>query len=290
MLRGNPAINTVFPDQIGDDSWSLRPGMLAALRERNYDVVLCTNVLRYYPDLFLALRLGVANRVGFTLKGFSGLVTFPVESGFPQPYPAYFRSMVAAVTETSPSWPLVPRLFPSAGDERAATKARSDLALSDKPVVAASLTTRQPGAWPHDHYLRALEIVHRESGAQIVLFGAPEELPLLREAARECAAPCVVLDAGLNLRALGVFLSRCTAVLTPDSGPRHLANAVGVPVVFTRNLIVRRIETGAYCDNEIDAAPPDELVPPERVKEIVKRLDPGRTAARLLEAMHGRLA
>jgi ADP-heptose:LPS heptosyltransferase len=285
VLAGNPAISEVFPDQIGDDSWTLRSGALKTLRARRYDVVLCTNILRYYPDLMLALAIGAPNRVGYTLKGFSGLVTRPVASGFPQPYPGYFRAMVSAVTQASPSWPLIPRVYPSRTDKEAALAALSTFQRPGTPLVACSLTTRQPSGWPREHFLRALEIVHRKTGAQIVLFGAPDELALLREAARECAAPCAVLEAGLNLRALSHFLSRCWAALTPDSGPRHLANAAGTPVVFARSLNVRRVETGAYCDNETDAGPPEELLTPEQIRAVVARHDPAHTAALVLRAM-----
>jgi ADP-heptose:LPS heptosyltransferase len=285
VLKNNPAIDTVLDYQRGDDSWNVSPRDFRDLRGRRYDAVLCTNVVRYYPDVILATTLGVPNRVGFTLKGLSGLVTLPVAARFPRPYPAYFREMVGAITGVPPDWQLVPRIFPDDADRRAAADAWSSLSLASAPVVAASITTRQPGAWPREHYLRALEIVQRETAATIVLFGAPDEISTLREAAREMACPATILESGLNLRSLGVFLGRCSTAFTPDSGPRHLANAVGVPVVYCRSLIVRRVETGNYCENEIDAAPADEMVPPEMVPGVVSRLDPARTASMVIQAM-----
>ena len=49
-------------------------------------------------------------------------------------------------------------------------------------------------------------------------------------------------------------MKRCSLVFCPDSGPRHIANAVGTPVVFVRNLFSDRVETGSYCSNEWDLA------------------------------------
>ena len=39
----------------------------------------------------------------------------------------------------------------------------------------------------------------------------------------------IMLAGRLGLRAFGAFLTRCDALLGTDSGPRHIANAVGTP-------------------------------------------------------------
>jgi ADP-heptose:LPS heptosyltransferase len=286
VLMNNPAIRNVHSYQTGDESWNLSEGTFATLAAAKYDAILCTNVVRYYPDFLLAVALRIPNRVGFTLKGLSGLLTFPVDTIFPTVYPGYFANMVASVGGGVPNWKLVPRVFPDKEDLRSAAAAWELLELaSDRPVVAFSVTTRQPGAWPSEHYVRAVEQVHEATGAQLVLFGSPNEEEMLRSVIATMRAPCKLLGGRLNLRALAVFLGRCSAVLAMDSGPRHLANTSGVPVVFGRNLIFSRIEAGAYSDNEIDAAPADELVPPDKVQQIIARIDPARTARLVIDAL-----
>jgi heptosyltransferase-2 len=286
-VEGNPAIRSVLPYQSGDDSWNIGRAHFSELRDAKYDVVLCTNILRYYPDVLLAVALGIKNRVGFTFKGLSGLVNHPVETTFPSPFPAYFRKMVSSVTDIPATWPLVPRIFPSSSDRERADSAWRDLALGrDKPVIACSITTRQPGAWPRDHFLRALETVSERTGAEIVLFGAASERDVLEEAIAACRAPCKLLPGTLNIRALAAFIGKCSAALVMDSGPRHIANAVGIPVVFGRNLIFSRVEAGRYCDNEIDCGPPDEYVAPQDVALVISNLDPARTAQLLTNALN----
>jgi heptosyltransferase-2 len=286
VLEGNPAIRRVLPYQIGEDSWSITRVHLGQLRHSKYDVVLCSNFLRYYPDALLALAMRIPNRVGFTFKGFSGLINHPVETPFPSSYPAYFQNMVSSVTGIPPAWPLVPNIFPSSQDQKEASAMWKVLALdSGKPVLACSITTRQPGAWPRSHFLRAIEMVRQRIPAEIVLFGAASEADILRAAAAECRTPVKLLPGVLNLRALAAFIGKCTAALVMDSGPRHIANAVGTPVVFGRNLIFSRVEAGAYCKNEIDAGPPNELVPPETVRTLIDAHDPALTAVPLFEAL-----
>jgi ADP-heptose:LPS heptosyltransferase len=288
-LEGNPAIRNVLPYQSGDDSWDISRAHFSELRGAKYDVVLCTNILRYYPDVLLAAALRVKNRVGFTFKGLSGLINHAVEATFPSPFPAYFQNMVSSVTDIPPTWPLVPKIFPSARDREQADSAWKALALDGgKQVIACSITTRQPGAWPRDHFLRALEIVSERARVEIVLFGAASERDILERAVAECRAPCKVLPGTLNIRALGAFIGKCSAALVMDSGPRHLANAVGTPVVFGRNLIFSRVEAGRYCDNEIDCGPLNEYVGAGDVARVIGALDSGRTAGLLIEALNRR--
>jgi ADP-heptose:LPS heptosyltransferase len=286
VLEGNPSIRRVLPYQTGEDSWNLSPSHFSELRDAKYDVVLCSNFLRYYPDALLAVALGIRNRVGFTFKGFSGLINHPVETPFPSSYPAYFQNMVSSITGVPPNWPLVPKIFPSPEDRAAAETARKELELRDgKRVLACSITTRQPGAWPHSHFLRVLEIVSEHQAVDIVLFGAATDGAILREAKASCRAPSKLLVGTLNLRALGAFIQTCSAAFVMDSGPRHIANAVSTPLVFGRNLIFSRVEAGRYCENEIDCGPPDEYVPPAEVERAIMSVDPAATAQLLIDAL-----
>jgi ADP-heptose:LPS heptosyltransferase len=291
VLEGNPAIRSVLPYQTADESWNISASDFRKLRNAKYDVVLCSNIVRYYPDVLLAVALGVKNRVGFTLKGFSGLINHPVGADFPCSYPAYFQNMVSSVTGVPPTWPLVPKIFPSSRDREQADSAWRDLALdSGKQVLACSITTRQPGAWPRDHYLRALEFVSEQAQVEIVLFGAASERSILAEAIAGCRAPGKLLPGTLNIRALAAFVGKCSAALVMDSGPRHIANAVSTPVVFGRNLTSSRVETGRYCDNEIDCGPPgDEYLSPQDVASVVNNLDPARTARLVVETLSRRV-
>jgi ADP-heptose:LPS heptosyltransferase len=234
----------------------------------------------------LAVALGVKNRVGFTFKGFSGLINHPVDTTFPSAYPAYLRDMVSSVTGVPPNWPLVPNIFPSSRDLEQAEAAWNELRLGGgKQVVACNITTRQLGAWPREHFLRALEIVSGRASVEIVLIGAASERDILESAISECRVPCKLLPGNLNIRALAAFIGRCSAALVMDSGPRHIANAVGTPVVFGRNLVSSRVETGAYCDNEVDCGPADEYLEPGDVARVVSRLDPATTAGFVIEAL-----
>lgn len=288
LLQGNPAVAEVLPLMTGDDVWRLAPGGFAALRARRFDVVLCTNTLRHYPDLALAAALGVPARVGFAHKGLSGLLTRAAPFRHPSPFAAYFRSLVADVAGLVDDWTLRPRVHVTRGDAEAATAAWRHLGVEGgRPVVACALTTRQPhGNWPREHLLDALRQALKVRAFDVVLCGAADDGPVLDAAAAALDGRARVLAGALELRAFTAFLGRCDALLTLDTGTRHLGNAARIPVLFARNLLHDRVEAGAYCDGETDLAPLDaERLPEGAIARVVARVSPAAVADRLLAAL-----
>jgi ADP-heptose:LPS heptosyltransferase len=283
VLRGRRDLANVLPLVAGEDSWTLKPGGFAALSGYKFDVALCTNTLRHYPDLFLSAALGVPNRVGYGYKGLSGLMSRPISFDYPSPFPSYFRTMVSSITGSAGDWDLRPTITLNASDIEPADNFLAGLRLDDAPVVACCPATRQPvGAWPQDQMLAAGEQAANSMGARVVLCGGPADRPRLESLAARATGRCDILAGTLPLRSFAAFLSRCAVVLAQDSAPRHLANAVGTPVVFLRNLSVSRVETGTYCDTELDVAPEDEFVTADRFAAVVAKVPPEDIAEAVL--------
>ena len=99
-----------------------------------------------------------------------------------------------------------------------------------KPLFGIS-----PGAnwetkrWPAERFAglarRALA-----SGMQVAVQGSAAEAPIGRLVS-ELAPGTVDLCGKLDLRGLGGFISRCSAFAANDSGPMHMARALGVPTL-----------------------------------------------------------
>ena len=287
LLAGNRCINEVLPWNTGEDSWTLSDGAFGELRRRQFDVALCTNTLRHYPDLSLAVALGIPNRVGYAYKGLSGFITRPAPLTFPSAYAAYFRAMVADLGNCAPDWPLIPQLSPDTADVSAATQVWNAFGLADtRQVIACCVTTRQAaGNWPKEHILAALTSARSTREFDVVLCGALEDSAALSDIARNLPFPTHVLAGSLGLRAFVAFLTRCRLLVTLDSGPRHLGNAAGIPVLFARNLSHSRVEAGKYCETETDLAPPLEYLNDEETRRVVGGISPASTAERIIAAL-----
>ena len=123
-------------------------------------------------------------------------------------------------------------------------------------------------------------------GIDVVLCGAASDRDVLEALRQDNRIKAPVLAGELGLRALVEFLRGCRAVICPDSGPRHLANAAGVPVFFFRNLRSSRVESGEYCESEHDFAPDAEFVAPERQGPFLRQRKAEEVMAAIDEVIH----
>ncbi len=88
--------------------------------------------------------------------------------------------------------------------------------------------------WPPAHFAKACALLHARFGLRPVLAPAPDELGLARriaEAARGAGAFVFAVDDLPGLEALKALVQRSSLVLSNDTGPRHIAVALGRPVI-----------------------------------------------------------
>jgi heptosyltransferase I len=141
----------------------------------------------------------------------------------------------------------------------------------DRPACAVVVgTSRQDKNWEPERYARVLERVEREHGLRPVLVGGPSSDE--RRIADEILAltDARVVDAlGDDLRRLVWTLAGSALVITPDTGPLHIARALETPVVslFGRTNPKRSGPYRAYQDLVVDgyADYPGEEYPPAPV-------------------------
>jgi len=288
LLHGNPAITKIWPWMRSDSPLDMAPEHFEALKNFHFDALLATNSGRYWPELKLGIRLAIPNRAGYIWKGFSGWVTHPIPIHYPQPYPAYFRDYVAYLTGQPSNESLRPRLFPDAQEVAEAKAVWTTVnEAGDKPVLACFMTTRQSiGALPSEMVGHTLQEVAKRLAVRLVLMGAAADGKLLGQVNQRFGLNARVVAGVLKPGALSCFLSRCCGVVTADSGPRHLANAGGVPVFFFRNLAGQRVETGAYVSSEIDLCPMGlECLNDTEQRRVLSAISPVVSAIRIVEGI-----
>jgi len=277
ILAGNPYLKAVLPWARSDSRLDLSPEHMRELRSLRFDTALCTNCIRYWPELLLAIRLGIPNRAGYTYKGFSGWVTHAIPIRYPQPFAAYFRDYVAALAGQGVTEPLRPELHVTpAAEEEAENAFRRLEPANSKPVVAFFLTSRQPAElWPAENYATLFKQLGAHLSVRIVLLGSPDDRVFLEGIASRTEPDMhVPVCTALSLPGLAAFLKRCSLVVAKDSGPRHMANAVGTPLLFFRNTTFSQVEAGIYCPNEFDLTPPGEFLDERRQRNLLASIEP----------------
>ena len=104
-------------------------------------------------------------------------------------------------------------------------------ALVISPVTGQRL--RNYRNWRAERYAAAADYVSRQYGARVLLCGGRTRLEkdYGREICRHARCEMVNLIGETTLKQLLALLQRATVLLCPDSGPAHMATAVGTPVV-----------------------------------------------------------
>ena len=114
--------------------------------------------------------------------------------------------------------------------------------------------------WLPERYAAVADHVARQSGWRIVLTGGggAGETALVREVGERVSAPTLNLAGRTSVRELAAVLAGAEGVLAPDTGPVHLAAAVGTPVIglyaVARGALTGPWPESGYCvDRYADA-------------------------------------
>jgi ADP-heptose:LPS heptosyltransferase len=101
------------------------------------------------------------------------------------------------------------------------------------PLVGVHVSGgREIKQWPPERFAEVASRLIHDTGGTIVLTGSSADRAQVRSVAERLPAGHVVDAAGtLDLPHLSALLERLTILVTGDTGPMHLAEAVGTPVV-----------------------------------------------------------
>lgn len=206
------------------------------LRDENFDAaILFQNA---FHAAWMAWCARVPVRVGYARDGRSALLTDAIGMPSPAAYGHqtyyYLQLLFRGGLIDAPEPVSEIRLVLDNTERAWATKHLERLGLSG-PRFFVGLN---PGAFygPAKRWLlsRYAQLADRLIGAlhaDVLIFGSAAERPLADEIARAMRHTPLILAGETSLRQLMALLAQCHLVVTNDSGPMHLATALGLPVV-----------------------------------------------------------
>jgi heptosyltransferase-2 len=261
LWPGHPAVDAVWPLAPGEPPWQVG----RRLRAAPFDLgLIFPNSARSAWELWFGR---IPRRVGYAGQWRRGLLTDAVprppdavpmrkrppaevrrclaaaagvKAGAPEMPPRahqlfHYLHLVAQVGARSE--PLAPRLELTAAERAAARDLVARLAggavlPADRPWLGLNAGAEYGPAkrWPVERFVAVARAVEQETGAAWLILGGPNDRELAARIHRELPR-AVNLAGRTRLRELMQVLSACALVLTNDTGPMHLAAALGTPVV-----------------------------------------------------------
>lgn len=108
-----------------------------------------------------------------------------------------------------------------------------EMGLGDASLIVGL----QPGAaktykcWPLEHFARLGRSLVQETGAQVVITGSPQEAAMADKLRGMIGDGAVSAAGRTGIRGMAALIERMTVYVTNDTGPMHIAFAVGAPTV-----------------------------------------------------------
>lgn len=162
----------------------------------------------------------------------------------------------------------------------------------DAPWVAMNVSARwATKRWPVESFAAVATALSREGVGPVVVFGGPDERRDGEQLTRLAGCPIIDVTGETGVGLLPALLAKAALLITNDSGPMHVAAAVGTPVVsvFGPTSAVR---TGPYgeghrvlsqdiscrpcfsrvCRNVVQMECLQRITPPQVVAAVRERL------------------
>src|SRR5512132_2144960 len=205
-------------------------GLVRAARRwtrANYDLA-----INFEPDIrsnILLAAAGAARTAGYRSGGGGALLDVALDYDTAAHTTDNARRLVAAVFQQTIDSGAAPALaVPSAAREKALR-----LLPSARPLIALHVSGGRPiKQWDPERFAEVARRLVAAVDATIVLTGAGGDRPLL-QGVSERLPPARVIDVAgeVDLLTLAAIPERTDLLITGDTGPMHLAGAVGTPVV-----------------------------------------------------------
>jgi len=282
VLTANPNVDEiVLYDSVPDYHMPGRQWRLAQrLRRERFDLAvdLSGNLL----SSWLLWAADPAYRVGFNHAGFPRVLDYRI------PYVSdgsVVEHLLTAVAPLGATAEPTPRIYLT-DEERenvAGLLEREGVGRDEPFAVLAPGANWEYRRWPAERHASLARLLCSEDGIRTVLTGGDEDEELCAKVAIASGGSALSLAGRLDVRGLAAAAERAVLFVGSDSGPMHIAAAVGTPVVAlfgpnTPDRFAPRGSTSRVIRHEYPCSPCDQ-------KQCVRPNDPCMSAITVDEVL-----
>lgn len=232
LLENNPSVNKViiFDEKSSHKSFLSRLKFILFLRKEKYDTVFFFH--RSFTRALICYLAGIKKRIGYNRKKVGFLLTDKIEAPDDDLHRAeYYINLVnkAKIEAKDKCY----EFFVNSDSVNKLDEmlAKYQITKDMKYIVINPGGNWAPKRWPVENYIKLAKKIHQELNYKIIISGAKKDVDSAQLIKSKMKDEVIVLAGETDLGELGALLKRASLVISADSGPMHLAVALGTPVV-----------------------------------------------------------
>lgn len=217
-----------------------------------------------FSSAWLLWRCGVKWRLGYAVHGRRFFLNLPVslpKGALHQHLVETYQQLLSPIGIYS-SPPLPPSLYLKEEEHQLAKTRLQELGLSPHDILIGI----NPGAaygpakcWPISSFIQLHDLLLRIPEVRLLYIGDQAGMSRVQEICRVCPHRAIDLSGKTSLRELMAVVASCQLFVTNDSGPLHIASALGIPIVAlfgsTDPRVTGPYQGGAVVRNPVSCSP-----------------------------------
>lgn len=232
VLRSNPRLDEIIIyDEEGVHRGILgKLKLILSLRRKRFDTAFILH--RSFTKALIAYLAGIGERIGYSTKGRGFILTKSAEEPAPAAHKVEYFLAIARAAGIRPESRSYEFVFNA--DDRKFIRdllMREGIGQSEKVVVINPGGNWPPKRWREENFARLADILSERFKVRIVISGAEKDVGLAESIRSRMKSAAVIAAGKTTLKQLGALLARSSLVVANDSGPMHMAVAVGAKVI-----------------------------------------------------------
>ncbi|MEK6692595.1 MAG: glycosyltransferase family 9 protein [Nitrospirota bacterium] len=232
VLLNNPNIDRFidYTGRVNLPFFFRLPGIIKGLRKERVDlsIVLDSNDPEAGPFSYLS---GAPVRIGWQESRLSFLFNLPARKKINDLHIVDIK-LKALETVGVKAVGRKPEIFLSEEEETKADRILRDEGLSKEGVVGIHpFGAKRYKWWPEEYVISLGNLLLEKYGYRAVIFGGGKERDSAEKISKGMKERPLVLAGRTGIRESAALIKQCIFFVTSDSGPMHLAQAVGIPTI-----------------------------------------------------------
>lgn len=228
LLKGLSGVEFIEFDKSA--GWQGFSALRAALKNRSFDVLLQMQ-LSFRANLVSRI-IKAKRRIGFDKKRSKELHGIAINERIPYLHNCHvLDGFMQFATYLGCDEKIMDWQIPVSDSDDAFALEHID--VNKSTVVISPCSSHELRNWSVEKYSQLIDQITEKYAAQVILTGSPsaKEKAVVKSIEQACQHPVLNLAGQDTLKQLLCLLKHADLVVSPDSGPLHMAGSVGTPVI-----------------------------------------------------------